>query len=69
MSEKEEVVEVTLKLPKPVADWFRDGTKNLEERLTAELVGVAWAQVDSADPKLLTKKYGLKPVFQRYKLV
>ena len=64
---KKETVEVTLKLPKPIADWFTDElTVNLEDRLVQELVEIVASQVDCDDPELLMNKYGLKPVFKEY---
>jgi len=64
---KEETVEVTLKLPKPIVEWFRDeDTKNLEDRLALELIEVAFSQVESEDAELLMRKYGLKQVFKDY---
>jgi len=63
-------VTVTLKVPKQVAEWFKDTyTETLEKRLTAELVEVCWAQIDAADHKVLIGKYGLGPVFKEYALI
>jgi len=60
-----ETVEVTLKLPKPINDWFTDqDTKNLADRLVQELVEIVASQVDSGDSRLILRKYGLKSVFK-----
>ena len=68
MSAKE-TIEVTLKIPKQVADWFTDNTGPLEERLTAELVELAYSQIDGSNIETLTAKYGLGPVFKKYGLL
>jgi len=68
MSETE-TVKVTLELPKQVADWFTDNTGPLEERLTAELVELAYSQIDGSTVETLTEKYGLEPVFKKYGLL
>lgn len=62
-------VTLTIKLPKEVAEWFKIFTSDLAETLEDELVQVCWAQVDSADSKLLMDKFCLKPVFQKYGLL
>jgi len=66
MSGEKDFVEVTLKLPKAVADYFRDNKEPLEERLVKELVEVAFAQVETVNADVLMDKYGLKPVFKEY---
>ena len=62
-------VTVTLKIPKEVAEWFKDTyTTTLEERLTAEIVEVCWAQIDNVEPKTIIGKYHLGLVFKEYGL-
>jgi len=64
---KVETVEVTLRLPKPIAEWFKDeDTKNLEDRLTLELIGVVLSQVEADNAELHMRKYGLRQVFKDY---
>jgi len=67
-TEKQETVKVTLELPKQVADWFTDNTGPLEERLTAELVELAYSQIDGSTTDTLIAKYGLGPVLKKYGL-
>jgi len=63
----EEFVEVTLRLPKPIVDFWRDQTDNLEERLVAEIVDLSSAAIDAVTPKMIADKYpGLKETFQEY---
>jgi len=58
-------VEVTLRLPKPIVDWFKDeDTKNLEDRLARELIEIVFSQVESGDPEMLMRKYGLRQIFK-----
>jgi len=67
---KQETVEVTLRLPKQVVEWFKDtSTESLEKRLEAELVEICYAQIDAATADLLIDKYGLRPVFKEYGLI
>jgi len=63
-------VPVTLKIPKEVAEWFKDSyTATLEERLTAEIVEVCYAQIDAVTPKMIVNRYpGLKETFKEYGL-
>ena len=68
MSAKE-TIEVTLKLPKQVADWFTEETEPLEKRLTAELVELCLSQIDGSTKDTLIAKYGLKSVFKEYDLI
>ena len=71
----EETVEVTLKVPKEViewfnvATWFKEGNINLEDRLVAELVDLCHAQLEGADQNVLMEKFHLKAVFQKYGLI
>jgi len=63
----EEYVEVTLKLPNPIVNWFKDEeTKNLEDRLVRELIGIVAAEVDGVEAELIMGKFGLKQVFKDY---
>ena len=62
-------VTVTLKIPKQVAEWFKDSyTETLEKRLEAEIVEICYAQIDAVEPKFMAEKYNLKPVFKEYDL-
>ena len=69
---KEDYVEVTVKLPKEVAQWFSLFSSNLAETLEDELVQLCQAQIDNSDvvlsPDILRDKFGLKSVFQKYGL-
>ena len=67
MSEKE--IEVTLKIPKKVVDWFTDENAPLEKRLTAELVELCLSQIDGSTKDTLIAKYGLESVFKEYGLI
>ena len=73
MKEVEELladyVEVTLRLPKQVVEWFKDQTENVEKRLTQEVVELAYAQIEGTGPEALMAKYGLKPVLKEYGLI
>ena len=63
-------VTVTLKIPKEVAEWFKDTyTTTLEERLTAEIVEVCYAQIENIEPQVVIDKYHLGPVFKQYDLI
>jgi len=71
MSEKE-TVEVTLKLPKQIAEYIKAEypTDNLEETLTKDIVEDSLSQLEGEDDtettKALMKKYGLLPIFKQY---
>jgi len=52
MSEKEEYVEVTLRLPKSIVNLLKE-----EADLEADVFG---------DPKELVKKHNLMPIFRKY---
>jgi len=68
-TETQETVEVTIKLPKQVAAWFKDETgKSLEKRLTEELVELCLAQIDGSTKDTLVEKYGLGHIFKQYGL-
>jgi len=66
---KQETVEVILKLPKQVVEWFKDQTQNLEKRLEEEIVELAYAQIEGFGPEALMAKYDLKTVFKEYGLI
>ena len=60
-------VTVTLKIPKPIAEWYKDTrTGNLEDRLTLELVELVLSEVEGIQTELLMEKFGLKQVFKDY---
>ena len=68
---KTELVEVTLKLPKQIAEFIKETyhTDNLEKTLTKEIVEVSCSQVDAEDDDVaeaLVKKYDLLPIFKQY---
>lgn len=74
MSKETKTIEVTLKLPKQIAEFIKDSwsTDNLEETLTKEIVSISYSQVDAEAnekgifPEELMKKYGLLPIFKDY---
>jgi len=73
MSEKEtETVEVTLKLPKQIAEYIKAEypTDNLEETLTKGIIEDSLSQLEGEDDtettKALMKKYDLLPIFKKY---
>ena len=70
---KEGYVEITIKLPKPVAEWFSLFTTNLADTLEDELVQLCQAEIENLDvvltPEGLMGRFGLKPVFQKYGLI
>jgi hypothetical protein len=72
MSTKKDYVEVTVKLPKEVVEWFSLFSSDLAETLEDELVQLCQAQIDNSDviltPEALKEKFCLKPVFQKYGL-
>jgi len=66
-----ETVEVTLKLPKPIAVFIKEtwSTDNLEETLTKEIVEMCVSQLEAEDEENaeeLLKKYDLLPIFKEY---
>jgi len=63
---KEETVEVTIKLPKPIAEWYRYKGEKLEERLTREIVELVLSEVEGIQSELLMEKFGLKQVFKDF---
>jgi hypothetical protein len=72
MSTKKDYVEVTVKLPREVAEWFSLFSSDLAETLEDEIVQLCQAQIDNSDvllsPEALTERFQLKPVFQKYGL-
>ena len=76
-TEKQETVEVTLKLPKQIADFIKESwpTDNLEVTLTKEVVELCLSQIDAdageeeISPEELVKKYGLFSVFKQYGII
>jgi len=67
MSERE-FVEVTLKLPKPITEWFQHSQKSLEKVLERVVVEHVYAEVDGVEPDLIMEKFGLKQIFKDYGL-
>ena len=65
MSEKE-TVNITLKLPKAIVNYYGEGEESVEKRLTWELVEKAMGQVESIDAETLMETFKLKPVFKAY---
>ena len=71
---KTETVEVTLELPKQIADYIKDSweTDNLEETLTKEIIDLCLSHIDcdageeQVDPEEIVKKYGLWSTFKQY---
>ena len=72
MSSKKDYLEVTVKLPKEVVEWFSLFSSDLAETLEDELVQLCQAQIDNSDvllsSEVLTDRFHLKPVFQKYGL-
>ena len=66
MNGKIETVDVTLKLPKPLVNYYGEGEESVEKRLTWELVEKAMGQVESIDAETLMDTFKLKPVFKAY---
>ena len=66
MSEEIETVDVTLKLPKPLVNYYGEGEESVEKRLVWELVEKAMGQVESIDAETLMETFKLKPVFKAY---
>jgi len=65
----QETVEVTLKLPKVVVDFWRDQKDNLEEGLAAEIVDLCYAALEAVTPGMIADKYpGLRETFKKYGL-
>ena len=73
MSEQEETVEVTLRLPKPVVDWFKSECEShgeaVEDWLTQEIVQLAFAQIECTNAEMLMHKYKLKAVFKEFEVL
>ena len=69
MSEKLETVDVTLKLPKAIVNYYGEGEESVEKRLAWELVEKAMGQVESIDAETLMETFKLKPVFKAYDLL
>lgn len=77
MSKKEEIVKVTLELPKQVADFIKDSwaTDNLSETLTKDIVQMCHSQLEGdaneqeTTPEELIKKYDLMPIFKQYNVL
>ena len=74
MSKTEEIVKVTLELPKQLADFIKDSwaTDNLSETLTKDIVQMCHSQIEGdaneqeTTPEELIKKYGLMPIFKQF---
>ena len=63
----EDFVEITLKVPKLVVEFFRGQTANLEEFLVRELVNLCESWIDGVIPKMIAARYpGLKDTFKIY---
>ena len=76
-TEKQETVQVTLKLPKQITEFIKEswGTDTLEETLTKEIVELCLSQIDADAgekeiyPEELVKKYGLFSVFKQFDII
>lgn len=74
MNKETETVEVTLELPKPIAEYIKESwsTDNLEETLTKETVILCLAQLDADAndqgilPREIISKYNLLPIFKKF---
>jgi len=69
MSEKQETVEVTLKLPKALIDFLNAMDVNVEEYLVLTIVDNIAADLEADTfhyPKQLVEKHNLMPVFRRF---
>lgn len=64
---KRKLVEVTLKLPKPIIDLLKDVGENVEEYLVQSIIGVVEADLEADafwNPKRLAEKHNLMPIFK-----
>ena len=67
---KEEFVEVTIKLPKPIAEFlqtFPSKNQNLEETITFIIIEHVRIDVENAE-ETLTDTYNLEPIFKKYEV-
>ncbi len=68
---KEDLVEVTVKLPRGVVDFLTDMGENLEEYIVYTIVHDIAAGLDADAwclPKYWVKKHNLGPIFQQHKI-
>ncbi len=66
-----ETVDVTLKLPKCLADFLNAHVENLEEWLVDEIVNHVHGQLEAEvffNPKEAVKKYNLMPLFNAHEI-
>jgi len=68
MSTKKDYVDVTLKLPKPITEWFQHSQESLEKVLERVVVEHVYAEVDGVEPDLIMEKFGFKQIFRDYGL-
>jgi hypothetical protein len=74
MNKETETVNVTLELPKQLADFIKESwnTNNLQKTLTKEVIQLCFSQLDadaneeSVFPEELINKYGLMPIFKQF---
>lgn len=66
---KDDLVEITLKIPKGIISFLKDMNQNVEEYLVRAIVCdiVAGLEADAwCDPKYFVRKHNLMPAFRRY---
>lgn len=63
---KEEFVELTVKIPKPLFEFLFDTEINIEEFIKRMVVEAVLANIEEMTPKILMDRYNLKPVFKEY---
>lgn len=71
MSEKQETVEVTMKLPKAIVDFLKDAERDVAKYIEKNVVGCVMSDLECDFlhiPKVeeVIRKYGLKPVFKEF---
>ena len=70
-TEKQEIVQVTLKLPKQITEFIKAEwpTDNLEETLTKGIIEDCLSALEGdfdTEPEETVNKYGLLPIFKQY---
>ena len=63
---KEETVEVTIKLPKAIADFLKDEEHDLAEYVTQTIIESVLSEIEGVTPKIIMDRYKLAPVFEAY---
>jgi len=61
---KEEFVELTIKIPKPIFTYLFDTEIKIEDYITRIVVEAVYSDIENNTLKQILDKYNLKPVFR-----